>query len=436
MPPCYELTLTHRTFMSGAKVKLTDLKSGQEYLLMVLKMNAKGLLVTSTHPIAPGTPMQLSIQMESGGDPIDLKGMVHKIAEHPSGKKGIIVRFVSPTELHLKRITEFVETGNLLPTRKGELTEIVTRVPELSSREKTPLAGLDTLSKLKITSPSQPISDLEDVMDEEIAHSESPGFGGSTRIMDVDEVQAPLKMSRGPSKLRTASLVFVLFAGFILAIYFGLRPLLRFLDERFRLKPPSSSVLTTTVPLRMSPIPSAPVPTPFPRVAPAATPRALLTPRPTIPPTPVPTVPTTPLPSPPTATPMETSVPATPSPIPPTPIPVKRIKRVAVPVNTEISDISVESGFASVKITVAGQGDFSSYKVSQAMNPRRLVIDFKGIRNIKVRDSIPVNKNPLLRIRTQRKGLGSQVTLDLYPVDFPKYEVHPRADGAEILLQL
>jgi hypothetical protein len=63
-----------------------------------------------------------------------------------------------------------------------------------------------------------------------------------------------------------------------------------------------------------------------------------------------------------------------------------------------------------------------------------LMIDFPEVRSYSVDPAITVSSNPLFRIRTEKEDKGTRVTLDLYPVVFPRYEVKAQPDRMEIFL--
>jgi hypothetical protein len=129
--------------MLGTKLKLTDLKTGQEWLLLVTRMNLKGLLVQAARTLASGTPVHLSLQLEEGRRSLDLRGEIYRIAERAEGQKGMIVRFVDPPREALERIAAYIAASEQEAPAAGETqdypddpetgkTMLVTRTPNPS----------------------------------------------------------------------------------------------------------------------------------------------------------------------------------------------------------------------------------------------------------------------------------------------------------------
>lgn len=347
--------------MTRAKVKITDLKTGQEYLLLVSKMNAKGLLVTSNRTLDPKTPLKLSLQLADEEEPLKIEGEVHKIAEHPNRKKGIIIRFLNPQPYAVDRIALFLEESK---TKTVEMPADSDSSPP--SREKTALADIQSLSHLALSSPDRESKAIPSTMDEEVMHSKKPGLAGDTRLYNVGNQKSPL--SRGLNFSR-------IFLFIIIPLFLILAVLSFWIYSRMPLPSMGKKVSEKIPP------PSSPIPTPF-----------------------------EPSPSDKTAT-----------------KPITLDKK-------EITDITVERRGSSLVVFIRGSGDFSQKKLSKATSPKRLNVDLPKIKNYSVPENISVTKNPLLRIRTLKLDPGIRVTLDLYPVAFPKYRAVSKKDGLEIQL--
>jgi hypothetical protein len=122
-----------------------------------------------------------------------------------------------------------------------------------------------------------------------------------------------------------------------------------------------------------------------------------------------------------------TEAPARPPAPPPRPTPTPK------PLPAEIRSIAVEETPAFLKITFGGSG-LERPEVSRLTNPRRLLLAFRKIRAVSVEPTISVGKNPLLRIRTGTGEGYVQVTFDMYPVDFPRYDVQEFPNALTVYL--
>lgn len=356
--------------MLDAKVKLKDLRTGQEYLLLVAKMNLKGLLVRSSQPIAPDAPLRLALQLSDSQSPLTLRGEVHKIAQHPSGSRGVIVRFLNPSSKDLARIGAYLERF-----------EVKTTPP---SREKTAIGDIASISKLSLKSPDREAGFVVSTADEEAVHAARPGLGGETRVFDIEDVRSRGRTRPGRGPVRSAFKIVAFAGGFILAAMIFFRPVLRYLDERFGLRPPSPSIDIS--PLTSHP-PEKPVTVPGPESSPGTEEGDLDEP-----------------PSPPKA-------------------------------RGEITAYQVEDSGSYLKVSVRGVGDFSKYLASRAQSPKRLIIDLPSVRSFKVKESVLVGKNPLLRIKAKPEGGGIRIVFDLYPVNFPRYHIKTYADSIDVFFQ-
>ncbi|MFH1262050.1 MAG: PilZ domain-containing protein [Pseudomonadota bacterium] len=360
--------------MLDSKVKLKEVRSGREFLLLVVKMNLKGLLVRSPHPVEPNAPLLLSLQLSEDAPSVELRAEVHKTTPYPNGSHGVIVRFLNPPNSALAKIAHYMEEHEIgadgRPLQK----------PTPPSRERTAINEIASYSKLLARAPEPDGVAVPTPVDEEALHDADPGLAGRTRIFDVPK----RGRRRRPRGRRNPFRVGVQWAGLaaillILGMLF-LRPLVRYLDERFGLRP---SVLPESFSILPSPEPVIPTP-----------------------PTPTPT-----------ATPPQMS-----------PIPT-------VVVRAEITRYEIIRSKSFVKLVVHGTGDLSRFTVSRASNPRRLLVELSSVGSFRVPDSVAVGRSPLRRIRTRSAGPGTQIILDLYPVEFPRYQVRPHPGSLDIVLQ-
>ncbi len=378
--------------MPLAKVKITERLSGQEYLLAATKINLKGILVETRRTLPLGTLVNLSIQIEEGR-PLDVKGEVHKIAERAGGGTGMIIRFIDPNADALRRIELFARRAERLPEPAS---------PEYTSRERTMMVDMNTLSKLSLGSADEGNGNVASTVDEEAVHAAHPGLGGETRIAEIRQFGGrPSRKKKGFSFYGMLIVAALLFVVSTLILSSGL--ILRYLDRKFGLKsptelPPNIEALKTAAP--------APPPVQTNIEAP-------------------PIVAATSLPIRVAQAPMERSIPRP---------KVTNAPPEERPTVGKIERVSVEKGETFLKVIIQGSANFSRATASRAMSPRRLMIDLPNVTNFSQLATIPVTENPLLRIRTEKVTRGLRITLDLYPVEFPRYDIKPHADSLDIFL--
>lgn len=368
-----------------ARVKITELSSGQEYLLLVSKLNLKGLLVESSKVLAVGSGVRLALQLEEEHEPHSIQGEVHKITQRPGGSPGMIIRFVDPTPAIVQRITEYVTQ---LPASSPGGRSASESLP---SRERTMMVDVNTLSRLTLSSIEDDEDGIASTRDEEAVHSANPGLAGRTRVVAAAEVG---RWSR-PKKPRTvlrSLLVFLLVVAAVGGVVMAFRPLLQLVNVALGLKPtPARQAIT--------PLPSTPNPVVTPLAAATLEPEALAK--------------------------AEKKASALP-PARPTPKPSPKAAKV--------TSIKVEDAGGFLKIVIQGDGDLGKAEASRAMNPRRLILELPGVQEFSTSELIAVSKNPLLRIRTSKRESGLQITFDLYPVDFPRYDIKEHADSLDLFL--
>lgn len=371
--------------MADTKVKLRDIQTNQEYLLLIVKMNLKGILVRSTQTIAPNTPLELSLQLNDNKPPLSLRGVVHKIAKNSGGGRGVIIRFVKITSKEASRLATYIET------HARELGPESPRRQETPSREKTSVAGIASLSKLALSSPDQKPGFVTATVDEEAVHEARPGLSGETRVYDVSPSKSHGRSRAFKSPLRSALKLSAIFAVLLLVTLFLFRPIVRFLDQRFGERP--------------TPIQSKADPTPSPL--------------PTVRPTRIPT-----------------SIPAIKVKKKSTARKKKRKRRKKkTALSGRLTSYKIKDSKDFVKISIQGTGNFSQYKTSRAQSPKRLILDLPKIRTFSVKKTQMVGKSPVLRIRTQRWKKRVRVVFDLYPVSFPRYQIKKQKNSIDLYFQ-
>jgi hypothetical protein len=373
--------------MLGTKLKLTDLKTGQEWLLLVTRMNMKGLLVQAAQTLASGTPVHLSLQLEEGRRSLELRGEVYRIAERAEGQKGMIIRFVDPPREVLDRIAGYIAVREQEAPDAGESQEY----PD-SPEAKTMMVSKeqDTLSLLTFTQPRFKDGDAEPfaTVDEEEEQKKVLSFLEETRVVPPTEMDSFVRKAKGRPRLgryRWALLLLLVPAGF-----WGARTLIARLPSPEVIRP-------ATTPAKFTPNPVQALKEPSPERPAAA---------------------------------VATVAPA-PEEIHPTPAPART--PAPKPELPEIKAISVEETPAFLKISIGGTA-LKIPEVNRMMNPRRFMLDFAEAKKVSVESSIAVGVNPLLRIRTVKQGTGFQVILDLYPVEFPRYDVKDQPGGLGVYL--
>lgn len=389
--------------MAHAKVKVTDLATGQQSLLLVRKINIKGLLVQSTHPLPLGTRVTLSLRLSDVSPPLVLNGEVHKVMEKEGNSRGMILRFIDIRPEECEEIEAFVlqiEHGNkgdsqeykVIPSQHGTMfgselpasfkTDPKPHLPNpqpvqtptaISPEVKAPAPAVKPEAK-----PIKPAPKPTATVDEE----DGAELGGETRLLDVAEFEPYLQKPTGSGRKKVLWLLVLII----------LLAALWFLKD----KAPNVSIPTPV----LSPTASTTqVPTPAPTFQARA--QETAAPRPTSPPT-----------------------------IPPLPI-----QDSSAPAgDQQLRAISVSETDAFLKITFEGTGPLSEPQISRLMSPKRLVLDFEGIASSSVSPQMALTKNPVLKIRTEKRDAGVRVTLDLYPIGFPRYDI--KGDGTNISIYL
>lgn len=202
-----------------AKVKTTVIDTGQEYLLLVAKMNLKGILVNTSQMLKPNTQLMLELKLNEQ-EPILLKGYVHKISEESSSKKGMVIAFSNPTDESKRKIQRFIDDSKEISAetkintdeaeekkkskwtiRKKKEKQVEVKKPAAKEikaekvekekpveQNKTMIVGEDDLPSMMLSSPDNNKALSVATMDEESMHAKNPGLSGSTRHVKLDSV--------------------------------------------------------------------------------------------------------------------------------------------------------------------------------------------------------------------------------------------------------
>jgi len=348
------------------KLKLTNLKDGQESLLMVTKINVKGVLVQSPRVLPLKTPVRISLQLSDGLPNLDLNGEVYRVAEKPNGQRGMILRFLSINEIALKRIQK-LSGPSLEEDDDSEGKTMV--VPVESVRERPPLAK----SPQSVRRGKRKGMHFSATVDEEEAQLHNLQFAEETRFIDDEEIKA-LYAQEKKTKWKRLFRLFIVFPIIVLGF---------------------SSLAIWVYPL-------------FHRKLP------ILKKAKVIAPTPAPVL---------NQEPVEEEKKE-----PPPPAPVT--KRT---VSADLDSITVEDTPGFIKVLIDGP-KIGSPEVTRTMRPKRLLLEWKGLKSFSTPGTKSVNVDPLLKIRVKKKSNSLQVSLDLFPSEFPRYDIKEREGGVTIYL--
>jgi hypothetical protein len=381
--------------MDLMKLKLTDLRTNQEFLLLVTKINPKGLLVQAATTLSPGTPVKMQLTMEAGSLPLQMKGEIHKIAERPNGQKGMVIRFVSPPEEVSRAIAKHIDKHNQV--RVEEHSEAESQIYESAptGSDRTMMVAEDTLSVLTFSPPkksSKKKKEIRPTLDEEADRQRFPDYADETRLVAVSELDSFVRKSKRRGWRLWVWPVLIVSATVGGLWFVGNFSLVKRQEASPFAEPPEEEV--TELP-EGEPTAEEAAPTP-PEVL-----QQLAQQEPVIAPPEAPTEAPTPKP---------------------------------VIVLSELKTIAVEETAGFLKVTLEGPG-VEKAEATRMMSPRRLVLQLRKVRTFSVNPTLPVGKNPLLRIRTSSLPNNEvQVVFDLYPTDFPRYDIKTKDDSVSVYL--
>lgn len=337
---CYEYTVLART-------KVTDVKSGQEYLMFVSKMNLKGLLVSSLPQIPLESPVRLNISMGVKQDSVELDGAIYKNISSPQGTQGTIIRFINVNKDIEGKLKKFISTYE---KESQKLAEKSHRTSPLI--EKTAMVQESSLSHLSLSSPDRESGSIAFTVDEESVHNQSRGLSGNTIIATVKNLP---KVRDRKRLVRTLLIILLTFLS------------IGFWATRARwtrlIEDPSKKTAQTSASeeIEQSPVEEQPLP------------------------------------------------------------------------KASIESISVSDSPSSISVLIQGQGGFPTHFISKSLDPKRLVIDFPEIQAVRTDSVLGVSKSPLLRVRAVEQSKGVRIYFDLYPVEFPKYNIESQSGSFTIV---
>jgi hypothetical protein len=244
-----------------AKVKTTVIDTGQEYLLLVAKMNLKGILVNTSQMLKPNTQLMLELKLNEQ-EPILLKGYVHKISEESSSKKGMVIAFSNPTDESKRKIQRFIDdskeisaeqkintdeteekkkskwTIRMKSEKKDDVKKVdikekkAEKIEKLVEQNKTMPTGEDDLPSMLLSSPDNMNALALATMDEESLHAKNPGLSGSTRHVKLDSSSPKKKPNRKPFRITTIYKAFG-FVVMVIVLVLAAKPFMNTMDKKF-----------------------------------------------------------------------------------------------------------------------------------------------------------------------------------------------------------
>jgi|GEM_PF-3886202 len=362
-----------------AKVKITVVSSKQEFILLVAKMNLKGILVFTPQRIPINSALKLELKLGKTR-PISLNGKVHKITETPSAKKGLLIVFIDPSPEGQKRIEQFIEKNKdtskkTKPVKKPKksLKKIMPKrskkktAPEeqnILKPEKTVIVD-NTLPALSLQSPDNLSAMHVTTKDEENIHHASARLGEATRHLNLSDTVPRHKAHRKSlvSRLYRALGAVLVLVGIVVFFRHGIG----WIQKTFNISlvPESSQTITQT--------------------------------------------------------PTSNSGTATPS----------------TPVNTpkgkaNLDSITSEDQGDYLKITLLGDGDFASFVSEKVKNPHKIILTFNNITNANINTKVDINNPPISKIETAMINNKVQVTLWLSENSFPDFDPKPFPNGMDL----
>ncbi len=354
-----------------AKVKTTVIDTGQEYLLLVAKMNLKGILVNTSQMLKPNTQLMLELKLNEQ-EPILLKGYVHKISEESSSKKGMVIAFSNPTDESKRKIQRFIDDSKEISAetkintdeaeekkkskwtiRKKKEKQVEVKKPAAKEikaekvekekpveQNKTMIVGEDDLPSMMLSSPDNNKALSVATMDEESLHAKNPGLSGSTRHVKLDS-GTKKKVDRKPFRMTTIYKAFG-FVVMVIIIVLATKPFLNIMDKKFGKKITLPSFSGSSSSSNKAP---------------------------------------------------QTSKPGEPA---------------ASTTVSSLDTIQVEDQGGFLKISVLGKGNFANNKISKLTNPNRIQIELLEILENKSPATTAVNNNPISKINVS-KGTNSTI---------------------------
>ena len=372
-----------------AKVKITVEENGQEYLLLVTKMNVKGVLVHTSQMLDVDTKLKLDLKL-SEHTSVLVRGYVHKISEESATKKGMVIAFIKPSEDVKRKIEKFITDSKEISMdikpesksskdskksrwslkKKETATQKSDSPPKVIQQSKTMVVGNDDMPSLSLSSPDNQGEISYMSIDEESVHSINPGLAGSTRHIQVDRQRASgSKKSKQKKRPFRLSIIYKAFGFVVLVIVLAVSagPILRFMDKRFgqKISLPTSVVKTPTSSSPSTSTPSV--------VAPTASAGVL-----------------------------------------------------------EV--IQVEDQGSFLKVSLLGKGNFASNKISKMVESKTIQLTLLDVSETKAQTSTTVNNDPLAKVNSSVKDGTVIVNLVCSSKELPEYEAQVFPNGMDIFI--
>lgn len=187
-----------------ARVKVTDSRSGQDYLLFISKLNLKGLLVLSLPSMPLESPVQLELSMGAKTAPLSLAGLIYKHLPTATGGRGTIIRFARTDALREKKLMEFIRAY------EESIRASAKKDPKAApSIERTSSFNENSLSHLALLSSDREAGSVASTMDEEAEHGAASSLSGHTIIANIKNAAARRDRSRLIRSLLMVAIAFV-----------------------------------------------------------------------------------------------------------------------------------------------------------------------------------------------------------------------------------
>lgn len=370
-----------------AKAKIRVTKTGQEYLMLVLKINLKGLLINYIQDLVLDEPVELDLKLPQGGASLHFFGSVHKILDPGQGGKGTIIKFLFRNTSEQKLMEDFIANiGNsqtITPQKPVEPKE----APAPYASEKTVIVQNNSLSHLSLESPDREANFIPATVDEENLLNNQQGLSGQTVVAHVIKKKSKSSAFWSTTKLAVLGLMVLLALGV------------------FVLKPLKHKTLSPATDLQ------TPLPEGEQNLDAEATPAASQDTQENL-----------------ENTSDTQAAVATPTPPPKKTPPPK-------PKLGVLHKITTQETRSFVRISITGTKGAMGYSIIRVEDPKRLHLNFNGLDKFQNKPIIAVGRSPVLKIKTKKipqKGL--RVTLDLYPIAFPKYDIKTYPNAIDVFL--
>ncbi|MCB0272623.1 MAG: hypothetical protein KDD46_06395 [Bdellovibrionales bacterium] len=368
-----------------AKVKISVISTGQEFLLLVAKMNLKGILVFSPQILPPDSELILELKL-GVENPIMLKGFVHKVSEDDASKRGMVIAFLNPSEDTKKTIQDFIQRSQGEPeekplpkkekvkeTKKEKILKAKKQAQtkkseddEIIRPEKTVIVD-NTLPALSLQSPDNSRELLVSTKDEENVHHAGKGLGGETRHVQIHETLTRRKKPTKPFQFSTVykalGIVLVL-VGVVVFFRHGVG----WVEKTFDIQLVPDQVKTVTNP-------NQPLPTVTPQV------------------------------------------PSTSS---------------NAPASGSLDSVTVEDQGDFMKITLLGEGNYNDFTVEKLKDPYRLVFSFNSLDKLNATMPMNVNNNPVKTIEAKSENNKIIMTIFMLKKEFMEFDAKPFPNAMDI----